>query len=88
MKGFFKTYIINAEKPHKPKMEGTMAIAKIIEVVSEGKTLEEAIQGVVDQASKSIHNIKGVDILNFHAKVENNKVVSYRVDAKVAFVLD
>lgn len=65
-----------------------MTVAKIIEVVSEGKTLEEAIQGVVGQASKTIHNIKGIDILNFHAIVENNKIVRYRVDAKVAFVLD
>jgi len=65
-----------------------MTIAKIIEVVAEGKTVEEAIQGVVDEASKTLHNIKGVDILHFHGIVENNKVVKYRVDAKVAFVLD
>jgi dodecin len=65
-----------------------MTIAKVIEVIAEGKTVEEAIQNVVDVASKTLHNIVGVDILNFHAKVENNKVTKYRVNAKVAFVLD
>ena len=65
-----------------------MSVAKIIEVVSEGKTIEEAVQNVVDDVSKTIHNIKGVDIKNFHAIVENNKVVKFRVDAKVAFVVD
>lgn len=64
-----------------------MAVAKIIEVVGEGKTIEEAVQNIVSEASKTIHDIKGVNILNFHADVEGNKVIKYRVDAKVAFVV-
>ena len=65
-----------------------MSLAKIIEVVSEGKTVEEAVQNVVDEASKTLRGIKGVDIVRFHAVVENNKIVKYRVDAKVAFVVE
>jgi len=65
-----------------------MAVAKIIELVAEGPTIEEAIHQVVAEASKSITHIKGVDILHFHAKVEDNKVVKYRVNAKVAFVIE
>jgi dodecin len=65
-----------------------MGIAKVIELVGEGKTIEEATQNIVDEASKTIKNIKGVNILNFHANVENNRVVKYRVDAKLAFVIE
>ena len=65
-----------------------MSIAKIIEIVSEGKTVEEAVQNAVNEASKTLHHIKGVDILHFHAIVEENKIVKYRVDAKIAFALE
>lgn len=70
------------------KQEGTMGLAKIIEVVSEGKTVEEAVQNVVTHASKTVRGIRGVDIVHFHAVVEKDKIVKYRVDAKVAFVLE
>jgi flavin-binding protein dodecin len=65
-----------------------MSVAKIIEVIGQGKTIEEAVQGLVTEASKTLHNIKEVDILHIHAIVENNKVVKYRVDTKMAFVVD
>ena len=64
------------------------SVAKVIEVVSEGKTVEEAIQNSVNEVSKTIHNVKGVEVLRFHAIVEDNKIVKYRVDAKIAFVVD
>ena len=65
-----------------------MALAKIIEVVSEGKTIEGAVQNALKTASESLHNIKGIEVQRFHAVVENNAIVSYRVDAKVAFIVD
>ena len=64
-----------------------MSVAKIIEVVGEGKTIEEATQNIVNEVSKTVKHIKGVNIVNFHADVDDNKVVKYRVDAKVAFVV-
>jgi flavin-binding protein dodecin len=65
-----------------------MGIAKIIEVVGQGKTMDDAVQAVINDVSKTIHNIKEIDILHTHAIVENNKVVKYRINAKVAFVVD
>ncbi len=65
-----------------------MSIAKVIEVISEGKSIEEAIQSAVAEAAKTLHNIKQVNVQHVEALVENNKVSKYRVNAKISFVLD
>jgi flavin-binding protein dodecin len=48
------------------------------------KDVEEA----VGKAGESLRNIHGVDVLGFKAKVENGKIIEYRADVKIAFVLD
>jgi len=65
-----------------------MSIVKVIEVMCEGKTIEEAMASGVSEASKTLHNIKQIDVKWIHGRVENNKIVSYRVNAKISFVLD
>ena len=64
-----------------------MAIAKVIEVIAEGDTIEGAIESGVKEASKSVHGIKGVYAENIQAVVEDGKVVKYRVNAKMTFVV-
>jgi flavin-binding protein dodecin len=62
---------------------------KVIEVLAESdKSWEDATQQAVDRASKSLRNIKSIYIKNFEAKVENNKIVKYRVNANISFLLD
>lgn len=65
-----------------------MSLAKVIEVMGEGETMEGAIQNVVNEASQTIDNIKSVYCENIQALVENNSVTKYRVNAKITFVLD
>lgn len=65
-----------------------MSIAKVIEVISEGKSIEEAIQSAVAEAAKTLHNIKQVNLQHIEALVENNRVSKYRVNVKISFVLD
>jgi len=64
-----------------------MSLAKVIEVMGEGNSMEDAVQNIVDQAAKTVHNIKSVYMENIQAVVENDKVVRYRIDAKVTFIL-
>ncbi len=65
-----------------------MAVVKVIEVLAESeKSWEDATQIAVSEAAKTVHNIKSVYIENFQAIVDNDKVVSYRVDAKISFVV-
>jgi flavin-binding protein dodecin len=64
-------------------------IVKVIEVLSESpKSWEEAVKNVVSEASKTLRNIRSVYVKEFTATVENDKVVSYRVNAKVTFEME
>ena len=65
-----------------------MSIVKVIEVLCEGKTIEDAMSAGVKEASKSIKNIKQIDVKWIHAHVENEKIASYRVNAKISFVIE
>ncbi len=64
-------------------------IVKVIEVMSESpKSWEEAAKNVVTEASKTLRNIRSIYIKEFTAAVENDKVASYRVNAKVTFEME
>lgn len=65
-----------------------MSIVKIIEVICEGKSIEEALNAGVHEASKTIKNIKQIDVKWVHGNVQNNKIVNYRVNAKLSFVVE
>jgi flavin-binding protein dodecin len=68
---------------HMPK------IVKVIELMSESsKSWEEAVQNVVTEASKTLRNIRSVYVKEFTAAVENDKVTSYRINAKVTFEME
>ncbi len=65
-----------------------MSIAKVIEVLAEGDSIEAAIQTAVTEASETVRGIKHVYVEGVQAIVEDNQVVKYRVDAKLTFVVD
>jgi dodecin len=64
-------------------------IVKVIEVIaSSDKGFTEATQNALAEASKSVKNIKSIYIKHMNANVENNKIVSYAVNAKISFELE
>lgn len=65
-----------------------MSLAKVIEVIAEGKSMEEAVENAAKQASKTVKQIKSIYVENITAIIENNKVSKYRLNAKVTFVLE
>ena len=65
-----------------------MSIAKVIEVISEGDSVDGAIKAAVKDASQTVRGIKQVNVEGIQAIVENDKVVKYRINAKVTFVVD
>jgi flavin-binding protein dodecin len=68
---------------------GDNSVVKVIELLSESeKSWEDAAQQAVAKAGKSLHGIKSIYIKNFEGKVENNKIVTYRINAQVSFLLD
>ena len=66
-----------------------MKVVKIVELIgSSPNSWEEATGNAVKEAAKTIRNIKGVDVIHCTAKVEKNKIVDYRANVKIAFVVE
>ncbi len=66
-----------------------MSIVKVIEILSESNvSWEDAVKQAVAKVSNTIHNVKSVYIKDHSVKVENGTIKSYRVNAKVSFMLD
>jgi flavin-binding protein dodecin len=64
-------------------------IYKIIELVGRSPTSwEDAVQSAVAEASKTIRNIVRVSCEEFDVKIENDKVVAYRVRVKLIFEVE
>jgi len=66
------------------------AVIKVIELMGNStKSYEDAIQNIVNEASKTVKNIKSVYVKEMQACVKDNKISEYRVNAKVSFgILD
>jgi hypothetical protein len=66
-----------------------MKMVKVIEVIaSSDKGFTEAAQNAVNEAAKTVKNIKSIYLKHMNANVENNKIVSYAVNAKISFEID
>lgn len=66
-----------------------MSIVKVIEVIAGSeKSFDDAAQKAVDEAAKTVKNIKSINIENFNCFVNNNKITSYGVNAKISFEVD
>ena len=56
-------------------------------MLAQGDTIEAATESAVAEASKTVEGITEVYIDDIEAKVENNKVTQYRINAKITFVV-
>ncbi len=63
-----------------------MSVVKVIELIGTSPdSWEAATQSALEIASKTLRGIVGMDVVRFTVKVEDNKIVAYRVNVKVAF---
>lgn len=63
-----------------------MAILKVIEVLANSnKGWEDATKNAVEQASKTVKNIRSVYINEQSATVKDGKIDDYRVNVKITF---
>ncbi len=66
-----------------------MKIVKVIEVIaSSDKGFTEATDNAVKEASKTVKNIRSIYIQEMKANVENQKIISYAVNAKISFEIE
>ncbi len=65
-----------------------MSVVKVIEILAESeKSWEDATKIAFEEAKKTVHNIKSIYVKEFKAIVENDKIVRYRVNVKISFVV-
>ncbi|MFO7852056.1 MAG: dodecin family protein [Bacteroidota bacterium] len=66
-----------------------MEMVKVIEVIaSSEKGFSEATENALKEAAKTVKNIRSIYIKHMNANVEDNKIVSYAVNAKISFVIE
>jgi flavin-binding protein dodecin len=64
-------------------------IVKIVEVIAQSdKSFDDAAQQAVREAAKTVRGIKSIWIDNFSGVVEGDRIVEYRVNAKLSFVVE
>jgi flavin-binding protein dodecin len=66
-----------------------MSVVKIIELVgSSEKSWQDAVDKAIKRASKSIRNIRGFDVLGWTGKVRDGKIIEYRANVKISFMVE
>lgn len=66
-----------------------MAVVKVVELLAESVNgWDAATKEAVTEASRTIKNIKSVYVENMQAIVEDNKIVNYRVNVKISFIVN
>ncbi len=66
-----------------------MATTKIIELIGASpNSWEEAAQNALAEAGETVKGIKGIHAIDFTAVVKDNKIVEYRTNIKIAFIVE
>jgi flavin-binding protein dodecin len=67
-----------------------MSVIKVIEILANSnKSWEDAAQQGINEASRTLNNIKSIYIKEHSAIVnETNKIVEYRITAKLSFEIE
>jgi len=64
-------------------------VVKILELLgSSEKSWEDAVQEALKEATKTVRNIVGADVLGFKADVKNGKITRYKAHIKIAFTVE
>ena len=65
-----------------------MAVARVTEIISASpKSFDDAVEKGIKRADKTLKNLKGAWVKSQKVVIDKGKVVEYRVNLKVTFVL-
>ncbi len=66
-----------------------MSVARVTEITATSTTsFEDAIQTGIQRAVKTLQNVQSAWINEQNVSIENDKIVGYRVNMKITFVLN
>jgi flavin-binding protein dodecin len=64
-------------------------IYKIVELVgSSEKSIEDAVEGAIKRASKTLRHLRWFEVTQTRGHIENGKVQHYQVSLRVGFTLE
>ncbi|HEY8192936.1 MAG TPA: dodecin family protein [Gaiellaceae bacterium] len=64
-------------------------IAKVITIIGQSpESFAKAADAAVQEASKTLRGIHGVDVVSMSALVENDKISMYRTTVNIAFAVE
>ena len=64
-------------------------IYTVIELVGTSETsIEDAIQGAIERASKTLHHLRWFEVVQTRGHIEGGRVQHYQLTLKVGFTLD
>lgn len=64
-----------------------MSVVKVIEIICEGKTIEDALQSGLKEAAKTVKFIKQMNVNHIECIVDKDKITQYRVNVNVSFLV-
>jgi flavin-binding protein dodecin len=66
-----------------------MAVARVTEIIAGSKkSFADAVEQGVERAAKTLKNVEGAWVQDQKVVVEKGKIVEYRVNLKVTFILE
>jgi len=64
-----------------------MSVAKVVELLAEGSSIENAVEACAKEAAETIKGLKSIYVQDIQAVLDGGKVSKYRVNCKVTFVV-
>jgi flavin-binding protein dodecin len=78
-----------SKRPGWNRQEALMAVARVTEIrASSPDGFQEAVIEGLKRASKTLRGLTGLEVLRKRVKVANGRIVEYRVDLKIIFLLE
>jgi flavin-binding protein dodecin len=66
-----------------------MSVARVTEISARSeRSFQDAMSEAIERAHKTLRNVKSAWIKEQHVEVEDGRIVAYRVNLLVTFVLD
>lgn len=64
-----------------------MSVAKVVELLAEGDSIEAAVEACAREASETIKGLRSIYVQDIQALLDGPTVKKYRVNCKVTFVV-
>ena len=66
-----------------------MAVARVSDIIASSKEgWEDAARLAITRAAKTLRGITGLEIARQTAKIENGRIIEYRVECRITFILE